>query len=47
MHPLDYFDMIHVINLESRADRRDEMSEQLQRIGCQFGQLNIQLFEAS
>jgi len=47
MHPLDHFDRVYVINLVSRADRRQEMSEQLRAIGRDLGQLNVQLFEAS
>ena len=45
-HPLDQFEAIYVINLASRADRRAEMQEQLQRIGLSLQSLSIQLFEA-
>jgi len=47
MHPLDYFDRVYVINLTSRQDRRDEMTQQLREIGREFGTQNIHLFEAS
>ena len=40
------FDRIYVINLAERADRREEMSEQLARVGLSFDDPSIELFEA-
>jgi hypothetical protein len=40
------FDRIVVINLPFRQDRRDEMSEQLARVGLALGEPPVQLFEA-
>jgi len=45
-HPLDLFDRIYIINLASRADRRAEMQEQLQRIGLSLQSPRVHLFEA-
>ncbi len=45
-HPLDAFAKTYVINLASRADRRAEMSKQLQRIGLQLQSERVALFEA-
>lgn len=46
MHPLAYFDRIFVINLPSRADRRREMEQQLQRIGLSLQSPLVELFSA-
>lgn len=46
MHPLDMFERIHVINLSSRADRRAEMAEQLQRIGRSIDTPTVRVFDA-
>lgn len=45
-HPLDAYERIYVINLPSRADRRLEMAEQLDRIGLVLGSPRVRLFEA-
>ena len=45
-NPLDYFDAVYVVNLPTRVDRRDEMIEQLARVGKRLGHGNIHLFEA-
>jgi len=45
-HPLESFERIFVINLTSRADRRREMAQQLQRIGLELGQEPVELFDA-
>jgi hypothetical protein len=42
-----FFGQVYVINLRSRADRRIEMNEQLQRIGLSFDSPNVLLFEAT
>jgi glycosyl transferase family 25 len=42
----DLFDMIFVINLPSRADRRREMAQQLARIGLHFDHPRVSLFSA-
>jgi len=41
-----FFDRVYVINLKSRADRRVEMTEQLQRIGLNLQSRHVELFEA-
>ena len=40
-------DMIYIINLVFRADRRAEMTEQLARVGLSFDHPKVQLFTAS
>lgn len=45
-HALDYFDRIFIINLPSRADRRNEIAAQLKAIGLDFSAPNIELFHA-
>lgn len=46
-HPiLSYLDMIYVINLPSRTDRRAEMAEQLSRTGLGFDDPHVTLFPA-
>jgi len=42
----DLFDMIFVINLPSRGDRRREMAQQLARIGLDFDHPRVNLFSA-
>ena len=44
--PLSCFERIYVINLKSRADRRVEMAEQLERVGLGLASPQVQLFEA-
>lgn len=44
---LGFFDRVYVINLKSRSDRREEMADQLARIGLSFDAPNVQLWEAS
>lgn len=44
---LGFFDRVYIINLKSRADRREEMADQLARIGLSFNSPNVQLWEAS
>lgn len=43
---IKYFDMIYVINLETRADRRKEINEQLLKIGLSLSSENVTLFKA-
>lgn len=40
------YERLYVINLASRADRRAEMAEQLQRVGLSFASPQVRLFEA-
>jgi hypothetical protein len=40
------FDGIYIINLPARSDRRDEMAEQLKRVGLSYESDNVILFEA-
>lgn len=44
MHPLEYFDRIHIINLRSRADRREDLLEQFSAM--KFSAANVQWFDA-
>lgn len=45
-HPLDFFQKLYVINLSSRPDRKQEMSEQLKKIGLSFAHPQVELFPA-
>lgn len=45
-HPFDAIQCCYIINLESRADRRAEMAEQLERIGLGFRSPGVRLFKA-
>ena len=42
-----FFGRVAVINLKTRADRREEMSEQLQGIGLSFDSPRVELLEAT
>lgn len=46
MHPLDYFQQIYIINLPHRRDRREEMAEQLEKIGLGLESPNVCVFRA-
>ena len=46
MGPLGVFERVFVINLPSRADRRQEMEEQFRKIGLGWDTANIELFPA-
>lgn len=43
---LDPFDSVYVVNLPSRTDRREQMEEQLRRVGLSFDSSNVHLFPA-
>jgi glycosyl transferase, family 25 len=43
---LDQFERIYVINLRSRADRRDEIEIQLKKVGLSLNSPKVVLFEA-
>lgn len=43
---LSPFDAIYIINLPSRTDRRDEMAQQLKRVGLSFDSPSVHLFPA-
>lgn len=45
-HPLAYFQKVYVINLASRADRRQEMEQQLAGLGLALAHPLVQLFTA-
>ncbi|HJW27409.1 MAG TPA: glycosyltransferase family 25 protein [Rhodocyclaceae bacterium] len=45
-HPLIYFQKLYVINLPSRADRRQEMDEQLNKLGLDLAHPLVHLFPA-
>jgi glycosyl transferase family 25 len=45
-HPFARFERIFIINLASRADRRQEMSEQLSRVGLSADSEQIRFFNA-
>ena len=45
-HPFDQIQRIYIINLATRADRRAEMAEQLERIGLGLQSEKVRLFEA-
>jgi hypothetical protein len=45
--PFNIFDAIFVINLRSRQDRRQEMAEQLRRIGMDLYRSPVRLFPAA
>lgn len=46
MHFIDLFDRVEIINLVSRKDRKNQVLEQLGRIGCSVDGERIRLFEA-
>lgn len=43
---IDYFSRTHVVNLPSRADRRDEMTRELAQVGMQFSAGRLEIFPA-
>ncbi len=43
---IDFFDRVYVINLPSRADRRQEMAQELDRAGMPFMLGKVELFSA-
>jgi glycosyl transferase, family 25 len=43
---LDYFDHLYIINLPERTDRRQEMEEQLRRVGLSLEHKRVTLYAA-
>ena len=45
--PLDYFDRVYIINLETRKDRLEEIALEFKKYGLDFHHPNVQVYKAA